>query len=350
MSNANKLLMAASGSAGGGGEPVAEGVSFDGVSDFLNGQSFVGTNLEFDVYYVSGTMPFGVPVTAKNTWIRVSVSGSYTVENIGLNFKGRLANITLDSSVDMPMKDADTAGVNLGTGGDFVVNGVLDDAQRGPNQNNCVASEFDGSNDYLSRSSVTAPDGKQFTFSCIFESDNFSGDYIFGLSRLSVNLNSGRIQIAAVGVGGGSNVVRFYYTLPSQSTNISYSVSCSVDVSATTVINMFVNGVDVSGDIVIQDDFNADIEFSDTSALTYVGSYFSTGNVFNGGTLGELYFDTTYTDLSADNPFWDYNTNKPKPIRQVLEETGNTPLIAMPISADNPGKNYGTSGDFTVNG
>lgn len=42
--------------------------------------------------------------------------------------------------------------------------------------------------------------------------------------------------------------------------------------------------------------------------------------------------------------------NKPKPVRQVLEETGNTPLIAMPISADNPILNLGTGGNFTLNG
>jgi hypothetical protein len=64
------------------------------------------------------------------------------------------------------------------------------------------------------------------------------------------------------------------------------------------------------------------------------------------GSLGEIYLNNTIEDYSN---FWDSDTNKPKPVRQVLEETGTTPLIAMPISADDPGNNLGTGGDFTVN-
>ena len=53
----------------------------------------------------------------------------------------------------LPMTDAATAGVNSGTGGNFTAVGTLATAERGPNQDNCVASTFDGSADYLSKTS-----------------------------------------------------------------------------------------------------------------------------------------------------------------------------------------------------
>jgi hypothetical protein len=65
--------------------------------------------------------------------------------------------------------------------------------------------------------------------------------------------------------------------------------------------------------------------------------------------VGELWVDNTYTDLSTDNPFWDSDANRPKPVRQVISETGTTPLIALPIRGDDAGNNLGSGGDFTVN-
>jgi len=55
----------------------------------------------------------------------------------------------------LPMDDPDDPGRNDGTGGDFTLNGTIARSGRGPNQYNAAASTFDGSNDYLSRSSIT---------------------------------------------------------------------------------------------------------------------------------------------------------------------------------------------------
>ena len=57
----------------------------------------------------------------------------------------------------MPLTDATNAGQNLGTGGDFTVNGNPCQSGRGPNQYNAVANHFDGVADYLTKSS--APTG-----------------------------------------------------------------------------------------------------------------------------------------------------------------------------------------------
>ena len=61
----------------------------------------------------------------------------------------------LNPIIYMPMSSAADCHVNYGYGGDFVQNGVLDTASRGPNQWNCVASEFDGVDDYLNNNGIT---------------------------------------------------------------------------------------------------------------------------------------------------------------------------------------------------
>lgn len=107
-----------------------------------------------------------------------------------------------------------------------------------------------------------------------------------------------------------------------------------------------INGVDVSASVVYTT--ITDVVLPLSGANNAKVQALSSGPV-RAGEVGELYFDTTYIDLSTDNPFWDSDANRPKPVRQVLDETSATPLIAMPISADNPGLNLGTGGNFTVN-
>lgn len=69
------------------------------------------------------------------------------------------------------------------------------------------------------------------------------------------------------------------------------------------------------------------------------------------GMLGDVYFDTSYIDLSANNPFWNSDENKPAYLGKNGElPTGSAPLIYLPLRADSAGKNMGTGGDFTVNG
>jgi len=252
----------------------------------------------------------------------------------------------------LPMTDVDTAGTNLGTGGDFTVNGTLDQAARGPNQWNCVASKFDGTDDYLSSTGIGASDGKQFTFSATGHLQLLSRFFAFGTvgtlnNYFEIKFNDVAFYLSMYN-SSGSKVLNL--TCESELMNIIdkfFSISISVDMSNTAKRIISVNGEIISGVWDIYNDIN--LKFSGQQ------NYLINSNPYNPtivGTcsIGELYFDTNYIDLSTNNPFWDSNTNKPKPIRQVLEETGNTPLIAMPISANNPGLNLGTGGDFTLNG
>jgi hypothetical protein len=78
------------------------------------------------------------------------------------------------------------------------------------------------------------------------------------------------------------------------------------------------------------------------------GSYSSTFGF--DGDISDLYFDTSYIDLATENPFYDVETNKPKYLGESGElPTGSSPLIYLPLRADDAGNNLGTGGDFTVN-
>jgi hypothetical protein len=66
--------------------------------------------------------------------------------------------------------------------------------------------------------------------------------------------------------------------------------------------------------------------------------------------MGEVYKDNSYIDLATENPFYDVDTNKPKYLGESGElPTGSSPLIYLPLRADDAGNNLGTGGDFTVN-
>lgn len=264
----------------------------------------------------------------------------------------------------LPMRDADTAHINEGTGGDFVPNGVLDTAQRGPNQWNCVASEFDGSNDYLFRSTIeNLPlQSKQFTCSFVINSSGTptelgkilavsdAGDGEFVITGTAIN-NTYQISVFGRNVSNSIELnfnIRPFLTSNFNGKGSQRHITFSIDMGNVNNRCVVIDGEDVTNTI----GYVGWVKYTNTNIHMNNANHKIGGdtNAFWKGSIGELYFDTSYTDLSTDNPFWDADNNRPKPVRQVLEETGNTPLIAMPISADNPTKNYGTGGDFTLNG
>lgn len=252
---------------------------------------------------------------------------------------------SLNPILYLPMKDAATAHINEGTGGNFVQNGVLDTASRGANQDNCVASYFDGVADYLSKGNVFT-DSNKFTYSCIMKNQDTAQfrtlNFNTGASESCTFELDGEGKIAFRGYNSTASFLFGFNGFTSYKDKI-VTIQISVDLSDVTKRHIYVNGQIPLGN------WN----------LTYVNNPidFSVSNVFIGkgtsaytqGSIGELYFDTTYIDLATNNPFWDSDTNKPIPARKAMETLGSTPLICMPIDASNAGKNYGTGGDFTVN-
>ena len=250
----------------------------------------------------------------------------------------------------LPMKDAATAHINEGTGGNFTLNGTIATSERGANQDNCKASYFDGTADYLSKTSLTGvADGKQFTLSFNINPKNGYNDvfnsYSSGAIRLQCSVDPTTGNMLVVG-RNSANTVILNFTVGGFGLSKNYNVSISIDLSSALNRRVIVNGNVVSATWTTYVNDILDLVY--TTPL-YIISGVGTPSGSLMGNLGELYFDTKYIDLATNNPFWDKYTNKPKPVRQVIKETGVTPLIAMPLDASNAGKNYGTGGDFTVN-
>lgn len=243
----------------------------------------------------------------------------------------------------LPMKDADTAGVNEAGTGDFTGNGVLDTAQRGANQWNCVASEFDGVDDYLSSVNIGAVDSQSAIFSFTIKHDDSKGDpSIFTMAGS---------YLRSISIDRGQKKLRV--NLSSSSFRLSINLNPNFDAS----VQLYVDSINQSNCLAIVNGKTQLITWDafapSTIDFTHASYWIGRGEYdYLSGAVGEFYFDLppAYIDLATDNPFWNSTLNKPKPVRQVLEETGNTPLIAMPISADNPTLNLGTGGNFTLNG
>lgn len=250
----------------------------------------------------------------------------------------------------LPLTDAATAHINKGTGGNFIQNGTLATSDRGANQWNCKASYFDGSADYLSRTSLTgAVDGKQFTFSVMIKPDSISSRSIFeiknsGNPRLLVGINaSGFAYVVAYNTS--NTLILSFLSTDALIVKKNILFSCSIDLANPSNRYVTINGVTQSGTWSTY--ANDSIGF-DSNQIA-LGRNAATSGTYFQGDIGELWFNTNLTDLSTSNPFWDDVENRPVPVAKVIADTGILPLIASPCSADNPTLNLGTGGAWTAN-
>ena len=241
--------------------------------------------------------------------------------------------------LSLPMKDAATAHLNEAGTGDFVQNGTLATADRGANQDNCVASKFDGVDDNLV-GSFSTPNSKTVTFSLVYKHLN-SSILLFTLfgGYTEVSTSSDRLVIRMAN-SSASLVIEYKSTIASKFViGVEYHMTFSFDLTDALKTRLIVNGFSYTMDKnVFINDFPDMSRTTANIGLSYLSQY------------GEFYFDTNYIDLATDNPFWDSDTNKPIPVRTAMANLGSNPLICMPISSDNAGANYGSGGSFTVNG
>jgi hypothetical protein len=326
--------------------------------------TYVNANIDFSTsqHYISNRASGGAEfygrlahVFLDYTYRDLSVTAN---RRLFIDADGKPSDTTPSSPIlYLPMTDAATAGSNSGTGGDFTVNGVLDTAQRAPNQWNCSASKFDGTNGQLTRSSITGlTDGKTFTASYTFKQDTSAiqnntmisfykgANFWNGFLQIQVD-NTGGSHVKLKGYNSSGTQILYGGTQGADYGDVVFSAQVSIDLSDSNKRHIFINGVDVtlSG---WSDYTNDNLAYLSADEIN-VGAFRANGRAK--GDIGEFYFDNTYTDLSTDNPFWDADANRPKPVRQVISETGTTPLIALPIRGDDAGNNLGTGGDFTVN-
>lgn len=293
----------------------------------------------------------------------------YTYRNLGTESNRRLfitdelkpADGLADLSpiIYLPMKSADTAGDNLGTGGDFTVYGTLDTAARGPNQNNTFASYFDGSDDFLEHTG--APTGtannKTMTLSCSIKRGPNGTERLFYIESELVG-NQGRMDVLwlnnyfslSLDDESNSRVLQFNYA-PDNPIGTYVNISFSVDMSDTSKRHVYVDGVDVTSNVTwsTYNNANLDLDIADRySIMSRVTDDFPGGNGTSNGDLCNFWFDDSYVaDLSV---FYDSETDSPVYLGFNGEvPTGSSPLIYLPLRASNPGQNFGTGGDFDVN-
>ena len=250
-----------------------------------------------------------------------------------------------------PMDDPSTAHINAAGNGDMVQNGTIARSNRGPNQYNAVASDFTGTGDYLSSASIGGANSDTITLS-------FSGaqtlvaafavvDFTNGATQnnqITARFSSGALQI----VGRDSSATVILNALLAGVIGAHHTISISIDISDVAKRNVVVDGVDVTTSITWLTYNTAATFYLATSTSHRIGAKYNGTTPY--GEVGDLYFDTSYIDLSASNPFWDSATNKPKYLGEAGElPTGSSPLIYLPLRADDAGNNLGTGGDFTVN-
>lgn len=263
---------------------------------------------------------------------------------------------SLNPIMYMPLDDPEDIGYNAGTGGDFTVNGVMARSGRGPNQYNAAASTFDGSADYLSRSSSLSGSTASKTLSGsvnlkfnsgvtntpvidITDSSNVNGN-----GRMYFRVLNGELNVFGSNASG-TTILSISTSGAGLVSNKFYNISFSVNLANAAQRFLAIDGVNQSLSVTTYTDDSVDIASNRQS----VGG-FAAGSSLWGGEMSDLYLDDSYIDLSSDNPFYDTETNKPKYLGESGElPTGSSPLVYLPLQANDAGNNLGTGGDFTVN-
>lgn len=257
----------------------------------------------------------------------------------------------------LPMIDAATVGVNEGSHPNWTLTGTISGAGRGPNQYNSPATRLDGSNDHLSRTSLTgSTEGKVFTTAFSVKLDDFNTDgaylYVFSIKqtgsvRFGIRFDtSGNLQLFGANSGGATRLlVLAGRAAMGFAANKYIHVAASIDLTDSAKRRLFINGESVTLNISDYQDDNLDF----VSNEYYIGSRDNTGEFLH-GELSDFWFDTTYIDLATDNPFYDSELGETKFLGVSGEiPTGSAPLIYLPLRANDPGNNLGTGGTFTVN-
>jgi hypothetical protein len=252
----------------------------------------------------------------------------------------------------LPLSNPASPGANAGTGGNLTLTGTVARSGRGPNQATVSYSDLDGSNDYLSRAALSgAVNAKTFTFSCWFATDSTGTQNLIWETNNAfvVQISSGALSITARNEAG-TDILNFSPTALTLVRNRNYHLVISVDLSNSGRRHVYVNGQSVPGTWAVYT--NDTIDFTPTQIT--IGASGSPA-AYVDGRIGEVWFDTTYLDLSVASTLAKFVTGSGRTAKPVnLGATGNaptgsSPLLYLPMVGSNAGRNLGTGGDFTVN-
>lgn len=268
------------------------------------------------------------------------------------DLKPAAGQAALNPILYLPMSDPTAPGVNAGTGGNFTLTGTVARSGRGPNQYNAPYSDFDGTADYLNRTSITGlADGSSFTVSFSYSPTVQTTDRIIignDSQYFNVWFNAGLLRVQGK-TSAGATLLLALVTAPTLVVGRNYTITISIDLSSASNRAIYINGE--SATVTWSTYTNGSIDF--TRAFG-VGANNSAGDKIQ-GKLGALWFNTSYIDLSVPANLAKFVTGtgidaKPVDLGANGElPTGTSPLIYLPMYGNRAGKNYGTGGDFTVN-
>ncbi len=244
--------------------------------------------------------------------------------------------------------DPDDLTLNQGTGGAWTVNGIMDRSQRGVNQFNAVASEFDGSADYLELAGSPAADSKQFFCKFSVKPEILTDRDIINISsgtsfnnvrfRVGTSQSGSNISLSVVGyTAAGTLILSATSILVATELAVGRNISVAMtgDMSDSGTFKVFVGGSQVSTSVSTYTD--ASLEFS-TATKTRIAS--DQNVTRTQAAIGDLIFNSSIeSDLSI---FFD-DSGRP------LFVDDNTYPIQADILSSNAGLNRGTLSDFTVN-
>ena len=220
-----------------------------------------------------------------------------------------------------------------------------------------TCTEFDGTNDYLSRSSDLTgnSDNKTFTLSFWVYLDGVVNDQkrLYWLTDGSdysfyCDADNGGGQFKLIGRNVTNTKILDMYSTSSES--IKYyqwnHILVSIDLENTSNRYMYVN--DVSHTVTWSTYTNDSIDFS--RAIHNIAGTSGVSSTYLQGKLSNLFLDYTYRDLSVEanrRLFIDANGGSTAP--STLSAL--SPILYLPMTEDySIGENLGTGGDFTANG
>lgn len=214
-----------------------------------------------------------------------------------------------------------------------------------------IGIDFDGTNDTLTRSSDLTgnSDGKTFTFSCWFYVD-VSGSYKIYQSLTAPNddrftiyavMGAGEFQIK--GRNSSNNFVLDGNFIFTPSLNTWYHFICSIDLTNTSNRHVYLNDENRTSDVTWATYNNDNIDF--TNSIHEIGGDTGGGSTMEGRLAG-VYLDYTYRDLSVEDNRRDFIDADGRYVKPPT-----TGIVSVPMDdPDDPGRNDGTGGDFTLNG
>ena len=213
--------------------------------------------------------------------------------------------------------------------------------------------EFNGTTDYLSRSSDLTgnTDSQTFTFSAWIyfthlEGSSGSKHYIHNGNGMTGYLGNNNTELALYGTDSANG---FAYWL--QIDNLSpldgwVNLLVSIDVSDVSKRHVYLD------DVLQNPSWNA---YDTTKTIDFTSSYWAIASKNDAankmsGRMTQLFLDHTYRDLSIEANRRLFITSDGQPVDSATL-AALSPILYMPLNEDNSiGKNLGTGGDFTVNG